>query len=309
MMIDQANRVQTAQMYQAFGLKIASCLPLPAFLECEGERCDVTVRYGAVPEELPGAAWKGVRFQAAPGRLLLIVDDVARYLVRDGREILIDRAPGASDDDVRLFLQGSAFGALLQQRGLLALHASAVAVGEGAVAFMGPSGIGKSTLATAFHQRGYTVLTDDVCVVDFDAGGAPVVVPGYPQLKLWVDALEKLDLDPASLPRIRPALEKRALLVREAFRTAPRPLRRLYMLDRSNEPEIHLKPLQGPDKFLAIQAYTYRVQFLEALARKVDHFRQAGALAAACSVVRVSRPAKPYLLDELVARLEDDFAS
>ena len=309
MMIDQANPVQTTFLHQAFGLQIASCLPLPAFLESDGDQCDVTIRYGAAPEELPEAVWKGVRFQAAPGRLLLIVDDVARYLVRDGREIVIDRAPGATDDDVRLFLQGSAFGALLQQRGLLALHASAIAVGEGAVVFMGPSGIGKSTLATAFHQRGYTVLTDDVCVVDFDAGGAPVVVPAYPQLKLWRDALEKLELDPSVLPRIRPKLEKRALPVREAFRTTPRPLRRLYMLDRSNEPEIHLTSLQGSDKFLAIQAFTYRVQFLEALARKVDHFRQAGALAAACPVVRVSRPAKPYLLDELVARLEDDFAA
>ncbi len=308
-MLDPNNPVQTELMYQAFGLKITSCLPLPAFLESEAGPCDVTVRYGMVPEELPDAMQRGVRFQAAPGRLLLVVDDVARYLVREGREVIIDRVPGASDDDVRLFLQGSAFGALLQQRGLLALHASAVAVGEEAVAFMGVSGVGKSTLATALHQRGYPMLTDDVCAVTFGAGGAPFVVPGYPQLKLWGDALEKLDLDAASLPRIRPSLEKRALPVHEAFRPTPRPLRRLYVLERSNDPVITLTPVKGPDKLLAIQAYTYRLQFLGLPALKVAHFQQAGALAAACAVVRVSRPVQPYLLEELVARLEDDFAS
>jgi len=58
---------------------------------------------------------------------------------------------------------GSAMGALLHQRNILALHAGTIAVNGGSVIFCGPSGIGKSTLAAGFRRRGYpNVAGDDV---------------------------------------------------------------------------------------------------------------------------------------------------
>src|SRR5690606_97236 len=103
--------------------------------------------------------------------LLLQVDGVARYLVSGGRRITIDRDPAVEDDDVRLFLLGSVFGAMLHQRGDLVLHGSAIEWEGAAVVFMGFSGVGKSTTASAFRQRGHAVLTDDLCVVRPGADG------------------------------------------------------------------------------------------------------------------------------------------
>lgn len=122
--------------------------------------------------------------------LLLTVPEIARYRVRGGCSIVVDLEPNAPERNVRLYLLGSAFGALLHQRGSLPLHANAVEIDGQAVAFMGASGAGKSTLAAWFHDHGYKVIADDICVVGFDGAGEPHVAPGLPRLRLWKEALE-----------------------------------------------------------------------------------------------------------------------
>ena len=122
--------------------------------------------------------------------LLLTIPDVARYRIEGGTEIVVDAHPSAPDRNIRLYLLGLAFGALLHQRGLLPLHANAVEVDGKAVAFMGESGAGKSTLAAWFHDRGHRIVADDVCVVGFSKGGQAFAHPGLPRLRLWDEALE-----------------------------------------------------------------------------------------------------------------------
>jgi hypothetical protein len=82
--------------------------------------------FASVAPTLGDATACGVLWQAAPGRFLLDVPDVARYLVSDGAVITIDRAPAARDQDVTHFLNMTPLAALLFQRGQLALHAAAV---------------------------------------------------------------------------------------------------------------------------------------------------------------------------------------
>jgi len=68
--------LQEARVHRAFGLTIASRLPLPELPEgAEGDP-DVEIVPGHVPPELPDAVRKGVRFQVAPGRLWLQVAGV-----------------------------------------------------------------------------------------------------------------------------------------------------------------------------------------------------------------------------------------
>jgi hypothetical protein len=140
-----AREMTRPLLYRAFGLTIASGLPLPELPEAAGEP-DVEIVTGRVPSQLPGAVRRGVRFQVAPGELLLQVDGVARYLARGGAQIIVDRAADAPPESVRLFLLGSVFAALLHERGVLPLSASAIATQRGAAVFMGLSGTGKSAL-------------------------------------------------------------------------------------------------------------------------------------------------------------------
>jgi hypothetical protein len=134
------------------------------------------------------------------------VDGVATYYVQDGRCITIMPEAGAGDDDILIFLMGSAMGALLHQRNIFVLYASAIEVNGESVVFSGPSSIGKSTLAAGFHQRGYPFLADDLCAIS-TVNGHPAVIPGFPRLKLWADVLKKLNTEKDKLKSIRSGMD------------------------------------------------------------------------------------------------------
>jgi hypothetical protein len=291
----------------AFGLRIDSALELPQLLKSEADTPpDATIKFGPVSEHLPEAVASGVRFDSAPGKLLLRVDGVARYLITDGNRIVIERDPAAQDIDLRVFLLGSAFGALLHQRQDLVLHGSAIEWEGEAVVFMGVSGVGKSTTSTAFRKRGHPVLTDDLCVVRPGPDGRMLAYPGFPQSKLWLDSLEKLDFSPDSLIRIREKIEKRALPLGEDFCADPLPIKKLYLLRSHNEEEIKLVPSQGPGKFSVLKNNTYRFGYLAGIDGKTGHFQQALQLAQQAPVSIAIRPREGFKLDEFVAALEAD---
>jgi hypothetical protein len=296
-----------AKGFRAWGLNIASCMDLPEFLPGNGEAPDVVVCYGAVPEALEEVRAKGVRYQAGPGRFLLTVDGIARFLVADGRKIYIQRAADAEDDAVRLFLQGSAFGALLHQRGILPLHASAIQANGKAVLFCGVSGIGKSTLAVAFLKRGYPVLADDICALSAGDDGIPMVLPGFPQIKLWADAIRKLEEDLAFLPKVRQNLEKYGWPLKTGFSAEPAPLDRLYVLSTTNTDRFEMVPVNGLEKFNTLLKNTYRFRFTEGLGSKPEHFHQCAVVGRHAAVRRVTRPQRGFRVEALMDLLEKDF--
>jgi hypothetical protein len=303
----------TPWTYTAYGLTIQSELECPELLPAKGLASGydvVRITYGAVPAALEEPADIGLFFQAKPNALLLRLENIANYLVRDGCDIVIEPAPGATDDEIRLFLLGSVFGALLHQRGLLVLHASAFETPDGAVLLTGRSGNGKSTVAAALRQRGYRLLTDDVCAIAApdEAECAPWVLPAYPQAKLWADAAQKLDLDVRPYRRVRPQLEKYAVPLGDAFVDVPQPLRAIYLLETRDQETIEFVPVEDARKFGVLLANTYRWRFLDGLAMRVDHFALAAAAANAARVVRILRPLHPFMLEELVTLLEADLS-
>ena len=149
----------------------------------------------------------------------------------------IDPAPGVEERLLRLSLLGPALALILHQRGLLVMHASVVARGDRAVAFLGKNGWGKSTIAAALHTKGYDLVTDDVAAVRFDADG-PHVFPSFPQMKLWPEAATLLGSSLDSLPILHPDFDKRGWRAERGFSSAPRRLERVYALAAGPAPAI-----------------------------------------------------------------------
>jgi len=296
--------------YHIFGLNITSVIHLPALPLRHPQRNaipDVIIEYGKTPATLINPQSKGVRFQAGPGEFLLHVVKVARYYVQDGRRVTIMPEAGAGGDEILLFLMGSVMGALLHQRNVLVLHASAIAVHGESVIFAGPSGIGKSTLAAGLNQRGYPFLADDVCAIA-TANGRPAVISGFPRLKLWADVLKKLQTDKDELKSVRwgKDLEKYFLPI-DCIQDTPVPIKSVFVLSTTNTDKMEIAVLQGAEKIGPLINNTYRLRFLEGLGGKKDHFEQCASVAASSAVYRTLRPDKGFLLKELMDMLEERF--
>src|SRR6266536_1366743 len=163
------------QVYRAFGLTIRSEIELPELLPGEASP-DLEIRFGKVPDKLRDPTAAGVCYEASSGQFLLKVDGHARYWATNGSEIVIQQDFRTARDDLRAFLLESVLGAILHQRGVLALHASAIEVRGGAAILAGPSGAGKSTLAAALAKRGHRVLSDEIAAVTIREGW-PCVLP------------------------------------------------------------------------------------------------------------------------------------
>lgn len=296
-------------LYHIFGLNIASDIALPAASVAEKSlpAPDVRIEYGTTPQHLDAPRQKGVRYEAAQGKFLMCVDNVARYFVQNGNAITIQPEAGAPQELVLLFLMGSAMGALLHQRNVLVLHAGAIEAGGHGIIFSGTSGVGKSTLAAGFHQRGYTFLADDVCAVSIHNGKA-CIIPGFPRLKLWADALKKLKKDHGALVsvRLRQDIEKFFLPV-ENDHQKPVPVKTVFILNTANHDEMKATTLNAGEKIEPIINNTYRLKFLNGLGGKKEHFQLCAAVAAQTSVYRVIRPSKGFLLSELMDMLENYF--
>jgi hypothetical protein len=288
--------VNSAHRYALFGLSLTSELALPGFPEA-GDGPGVAARFGAVAVQDEPVA-------AAEGALILSVPEVGRFRIARGEEILIDPAPDASQRNLRVYLLGSAMGALLHQRGILPLHANAVAHGARAVAFAGRSGAGKSTLAAWFAAHGREVLCDDICAIGRDQAGAPLVLPGVPRLRLWSDALARSGRDSADYERSFDGQDKYDVPVAAAaVPSAPRPLAACYLLDEAGEGAPGIERLSPGEAAEALVANTYRGSFVRLLGLGERHFAQCVALARTVPVYRARRRWGEQLFDEEAQRL------
>lgn len=295
-------------LYSCFDFQLRSEIPLAELAparEAEQGRPIVDVRIGTVPTSLAGAAAAVHGLQAEGGEALLTVPNVGRYLIRKGLEIVVDPATGASERNVRLFLLGSALGALCHQRGLLPLHANAIVAGGAAIGFAGRSGVGKSTLAAHFQRSGYEVLCDDVCVLSFDSGGAPFAWPGLPRLKLWGDAASAFGHDPAGLDRAMDGMDKYHVPIAGSGPARPIPFRRLYVLGRAESAnDGRIERLRGQEAMEAVLAQTYRGPYLAPMGLSGRHFAQCAALVAATEIYSASRAWGFDIFEREAARLE-----
>src|SRR5262249_7530177 len=133
--------------------------------------------------------------------VLLDFPAVGRFLLRAGKEILMDLAPSSLEDEVRADLLGPVFAVLCHQRGITPLHASAMDVANGCVAFVGDSGAGKSTLVATLAQRGHEIIADDVCFLQLGTDGDVQTWPGISRIRLWEDARAGLGFDGPGVER------------------------------------------------------------------------------------------------------------
>jgi hypothetical protein len=294
--------------YRVFGLHLGSEMACPELLPGdESAEPDILIRRGVVPEELEEPVDSGARWQTAPGMYLLNLPRVARYLVRDGQEIVVQAREGVSEDRVRTFLLSACLSILLHQRKLFAIHCSGVQTPHGAVLFSGNSGMGKSSLVGAFLERGYRILADDMLALKFDEQDRVIALPGFPQVKLWADVARALGRSTEGLRRVLPEYERFIAPEADRFSSEPLPLHAIYFLRIHNNPDFRLEPLDHAPRFNALLDNTWQKLTLPGLGLREWHFQTAARIASLTYAARLIRPQEPLDLRRTADLLEEDF--
>jgi hypothetical protein len=235
--------------------------------------------------------------------------DGARFAVEpQGREIWADWPDDYTLEDACTYLIGPVIAFVLRLRGITCLHASSVAVDGQAIVLMGAPGAGKSTTAAAFAQLGFSVLADDVAVLD-DKGEQILVQSGYPRANLWPDSVRMLLGSEDALPLITPNWGKRYLALDHEghrFQPTPLPLGAIYVLGerQANSTMPTIEELVGHQAFATLVANTYINYLLDRQMRSLD-FHVLGRILEEVPVRLVHstrNPPKPFDLCEIIAK-------
>ncbi len=292
------------EFYRISGLSVASEIALPGLIPGTPSTLpEVTIRCGEVPETLPAAKSSGITWQRCDEQFLLRIPAIARFMLTGGHDIVVAPENDADPGDMPIFLLGTVFGILLHQREQVVLHASTVEVNGKAIVFCGASGAGKSTLAAALAHRGYPVVTDDVCGLSLQ-DDVPTVHPDGRHLKLWAQAIARLDLAERQGARVRRKLEK-FFIDPHKISTEPLALGAVYVLREARPP--HAAGITQPnvvDATLLLRRNAYRPRLVRQFDQKATYFRAATRIANTAGIYHLTRALDFAAMPDVIVALE-----
>lgn len=281
------------KLYHLFGLAVASDFECPELTEITPSQAN-TRNYEVVylkqsqggldlPQGQRYASWMWATRDAA----LYQIKDIARILVERPDCITVEMLPTAVESDMRAYLFGLAFGTLVHMRGLVPLHIAAIKTPDGVVAYTGPSGAGKSTRVAELHfMHGWPIICDDVAVLH-PSDDKPLLHAGMNRIKLWKDAVERLDVNPKRLTRDLMREDKYHLHAPEMFVSQPVALDKLVEIDA--DPQLGG---EGPRAFTLCMNAIYRPELAAMFAERRTIFNAVTRVAPGIDVARETRLAE-----------------
>ncbi len=280
---------------------------LPGGVETEppaDNRADVKIAAGPVSTEFPRDARYSSEYLIHGSSVILRIPRIGRFCIDSGRRITVDAQINANHADLIAYLKGSVLAILLHQRQAMPLHASCVARNGQAIAFLGNSATGKSTMAALFAGNGFRLICDDVLVHRDDDEGA-IVLPSDNSTKLWRDSATALNLADGAVQE-GPSNVKHARPTGAAGMAGVNRLRALFMLSwlfpLSADPEI--RPVSEIQAFSQVRKNIYRDQLVAALDLEGQYMTRIAKLISAVPVFILARPPNFSAIDgitELVA--------
>jgi hypothetical protein len=295
--------------YRISGLIVASEIDLGrAVTDASATPPDVTVRIGQLAPVCGGLELLDTRLLVEGTTTRMEVGRIGRYEIKHGSEVVVDPEEPRDDLAQRLCLAGAVFAVLYHQRGLLPLHASAVALADGScVAFLGPVGHGKSTTAAFLNRRGYPLMGDDSLVVEVPLAAVPQAYSNLPMLGLRAPSVEALGLGASELMPYPFEIQRWQAIPRSVAAPGPFPLRTIYVLDWGSDLAPHVEPLSPSEALRYLLIHTYRRQHVPA-ERLSEHFKACVRLQERVPMYRLVRLADPHKLTASLDLLEESLA-
>lgn len=292
-------------IYKAFGLKIFSEIPLPELPKL-GKETEVVTDIVIEMADL-SKLWKEFVHDQSNffvGKNLFMVEyGNGKFCVKNGEKIIVSPQKGANEEELRLIILGLCMGALLIQRKVIPLHGSAVAINGKAYGFVGDSGAGKSTTALAFLSRGYQLLSDDLMAVSFSPNNTPLVIPAYPQQKLWQETLIEFGKEPNHYRLTRQGRNKYNVPIHSEFSAEPLPLAGIFELVKTERDEVEILPIPRLERLHTLFTHTY-ANFIVAYSKSMSwHFNTSAGIAKRIDFFQLRRPTSHFTADDIVSKV------
>jgi ABC-type dipeptide/oligopeptide/nickel transport system ATPase subunit len=170
----------------------------------------------------------------------------------------------------------------------------------------GRSGAGKSTLTAQLAMMGYPLLADDVTAIAVDADGAPVALPGLPAMRLWKDALQRLDAQADAQRAVREGLEKYYLPAHKHC-DQPQPICGIVRLSTKAHGPVDIADLERATALSWISHHVHRKHFLPGMGLQRFAFERAGALVQHVPIIEIKRPHDGVSPEEMATTIIDHF--
>jgi hypothetical protein len=243
--------------YRLSGVLIASELALPAATAHDKAAPNTPATMGDPPippadpivfriapslseVSVPADAWEERHHGVSVGRcrdgfVLRLPGCADFWIAGDGAAVVGAPVDGCPVETLAQLFLDQVLPLVLHARGTFSFHASSVALdGRDLVAFLGPAGAGKSTLASSLARVAPAVLFSDDCLAVEATSAGIVAYPSYASTRLWPESAGALFSDRGALPlasartgKLRAALPAAAASMR---------LRRLYLVERGEGP-------------------------------------------------------------------------
>lgn len=200
-------------------------------------------------------------------------------------------APGAEPTLLPLVSAGILLAYWLCLRGTLVLHASAVSLNGRGLAFLGRSGMGKSTMAAAMCASGALLVTDDVAAVEFH-GERAFIASGAGDVRLRQSPEQARDLAGPGAPQPRETADERRALAFPAVSDTALPLAAAVFVHPVHDQSFELRRLAGGEALAALNE-SARITGLTDLDLSARQFGQCADLLEHVQVYTVRIPWTP----------------
>ncbi len=265
--------------YSVYGLQIHSNRTLPGLLQtvsAPGHTLTAVFQQG-IPVEVSASArsmfepvsngqkelMPGPRIKCSSDQKYYSIeyDDGTDFLITgDGCRVWVNWPKQLILEEVLTYFLGPVLGYILRLQNIVCLHASGIVINGWGVLFMGPGGVGKSTVAAVLSLQGNKVLFDDVAPL-YENYKDVVLFPGYPRVRLWPESVPLLFDKDTTLQQLCPGWDKWFLDLsghNKSFARRSAPLKVIYTCLTSEEPiRPAVRPVPKVQGLMALLANGY----------------------------------------------------
>ena len=181
----------------------------------------------------------------------------------------------------------------------LVLHGAAVEVGESAIAILGLSGMGKSTLTASFAQHGWRFLTDDGLRLEWSTNGI-LAVPSHPSIRLWDDSISQIYPHPVDQAPPLDFTPKARLLAGQSMEhcPVPRELKTIYLLGNEAPNSVTITQVSPRNAMIEMVKHSFLLDVEEDIMLR-HHFEHLSRLAQSVPTFELNYPRNYQSLEEV----------